>query len=548
MGLSKLILFGLDGEEFATLRRMVAEAPMPTLGGMLAEAASGPLESTDPPVTLPAWPSYFTGQNPGKHGVVSFFEDLEGGQTRIVDLTDVRVPKLWDLLGQGGLRCGVFNIPLTFPAEPTSGFMVSGFPSVNDPARYLYLPGFEDAFIKAFPDYSCGLVTLVDNRGKTPDEQLAIARTLADYNDMRCRALESLVAWTNPDALLLCFQFPDKMKHLLWRETRPDSGPSANGRNEEVLALVRESYARIDRTLAHLKAWAGPDANFLFMSDHGFGHVHTLFCVNNYLAKKGFFRPPRLAVMLDIFLRLTRRLARGPLERVHRWLHLPTSLYHSRLRNWLVGSIDAQCARFLEYGVRINVNGRTLKGRSDRAAYETLRDHIRRALAEAVDPRTGRCLLESVWTREELYTGPFVERFPDLIYRPAPGIYVTDALLPRILLREGCLRDAAGFADSWHERDGIFIGFGPAFRKKAQVRASLLDLAPTALYLADLPIPSNMDGRVIAEALKPELLESRPPRYAEAPADTSQTSRQGAAYSAKDQKAIERRLADLGYL
>ena len=39
--------------------------------------------------------------------------------------------------------------------------------------------------------------------------------------------------------------------------------------------------------------------------------------------------------------------------------------------------------------------------------------------------------------------------------------------------------------------------------------ASIVDPAPTILYLLGLPIPDDMDGQVLAQALEPDLLARR---------------------------------------
>lgn len=62
--------------------------------------------------------------------------------------------------------------------------------------------------------------------------------------------------------------------------------------------------------------------------------------------------------------------------------------------------------------------------------------------------------------------------------------------------------------------DGIFIAYGPFI--KAGVIAQgydLLDLVPTVLYLADLPIGRDMKGRVATDFIRRELLDNRPIKY-----------------------------------
>ncbi|MCH7913531.1 MAG: alkaline phosphatase family protein [Deltaproteobacteria bacterium] len=102
---SKLVLIGLDGATFRVLRPLVEAGVMPTLAGFLRDGASGTLLSTHPPVTCPAWPTMFTGVNPGKHGVFSFTcRHGVRGRPHTASSLDVRAPTVWELLGRAGPR------------------------------------------------------------------------------------------------------------------------------------------------------------------------------------------------------------------------------------------------------------------------------------------------------------------------------------------------------------------------------------------------------------------------------------------------------------
>jgi predicted AlkP superfamily phosphohydrolase/phosphomutase len=110
-----------------------------------------------------------------------------------------------------------------------------------------------------------------------------------------------------------------------------------------------------------------------------------------------------------------------------------------------------------------------------------------------------------VWRREELYHGPFLERFPDLVveaeypdvFKPH-GAYtgasaarqLTPAELGQIIIT-GC-----------HRSNGIFIAWGPDAKPGGQVTgAALIDIAPTVLHLLGQPVPVEMDGHVLTAAL-----------------------------------------------
>jgi len=80
--------------------------------------------------------------------------------------------------------------------------------------------------------------------------------------------------------------------------------------------------------------------------------------------------------------------------------------------------------------------------------------------------------------------------------------------------------------------------------------ARIIDVAPTVLYLMGLPIPRDMDGTPLVDALEPDFVASRPPHHetnggaagkpAESPAET--------VFTEDEARLIEERLKSMGYI
>ena len=58
---NRVIIIGLDGATFGLLNPWLDAGRMPNLKRMIDEGVSAELESSIPPVTAPAWTSFFTG-------------------------------------------------------------------------------------------------------------------------------------------------------------------------------------------------------------------------------------------------------------------------------------------------------------------------------------------------------------------------------------------------------------------------------------------------------------------------------------------------------
>jgi arylsulfatase A-like enzyme len=90
---------------------------------------------------------------------------------------------------------------------------------------------------------------------------------------------------------------------------------------------------------------------------------------------------------------------------------------------------------------------------------------------------------------------------------------------------------------------------GSDIRDRTQLEpARIQDLAPTILYLLGLPIPADMDGQVITEAIKADLLNRRPVNRTVSALPSSETHTSGQVYSDEESQAVADRLRALGYL
>ena len=103
---------------------------MPNTRRLMAEGIYGELESTIPPITVPAWMCMMTSRDPGELGVYGFRnrKDYSYDSLTIANSRAVQVPTLWDLLGKVKKKSVVLGVPLTYPVtNPFQGWMVTSF-------------------------------------------------------------------------------------------------------------------------------------------------------------------------------------------------------------------------------------------------------------------------------------------------------------------------------------------------------------------------------------------------------------------------------------
>jgi predicted AlkP superfamily phosphohydrolase/phosphomutase len=156
----------------------------------------------------------------------------------------------------------------------------------------------------------------------------------------------------------------------------------------------------------------------------------------------------------------------------------------------------------------LSVAGRETNGTLPPSRYAEVREEIRRRILAARDPETGECPVTRVLTREEAFHGRYTEKGPDLLLVPRPGVFVASVKEEQPIFGPPQFTFSAH-----HESNGILIARGPRLRSGTVGKGpSLLDVAPTVLYLLDLPVPSNMEGSVLTGLVRPEWLREHPVR------------------------------------
>src|SRR5262249_38369000 len=139
----RVLVLGLDGASFRLLEPFAARGDMPELARLMAAGCHGELRSTFPPLTPPAWSSFMTGKNPGKHGVVSFRRAPAGYRTGdFINARTLRARTLWDIVGGQGYTVGAINVVPSDPVQPIDGFMVSCMLSAPGAKDIIYPPEY----------------------------------------------------------------------------------------------------------------------------------------------------------------------------------------------------------------------------------------------------------------------------------------------------------------------------------------------------------------------------------------------------------------------
>jgi predicted AlkP superfamily phosphohydrolase/phosphomutase len=542
---NRILIIGIDGGTFDLVHPWAEAGDLPNLARLMAEGVHGPLESTLPPVTAPAWSTFATGKNPGKHGVFDFILPM-GGRYDLVNATSIHAPTLWQIISQAGRKCGVMNVPVTYPPAPVNGFIIGGMLSPVTGA-FTYPSDLLDRYAARMKPYR-----IAPHVQYKPGNETDFVADLLDLVERRGEYALQLMADFPYDFLMFHFQATDIMQHAFWKFVDP-AHPQHDPKTASRLGLaVKQVYQRIDSYIGQMLDRITKDATVFVMSDHGFGSLHYVVNLNLLLLDQGLLRLKR-----GVWTRLKTGLFRAGLTPASVW-HLieRTGLQNyvwqvsKSTRNKVVGKFlsfdDVDWSRTQAYSIGhvgqvfVNLKGREPEGIVETGAeYESVRQQVIEVLQDLRHPETGQPLIDKIVPGDQVTKGPYAHRGPDLHvvmdgYRTiAFPLFATDS---RIVTRQ--IRGDSGC----HRMHGILIARGPEIQAGKQVDgARIMDLAPTILHLMELPVLDDMDGRVLTEALT----TSRPiERRPAGPADEEA----GIELSADETAEVEDRLRALGYL
>lgn len=558
---SKIIVIGLDGATWSLLQPWIDAGQLPNLAALQARGAWGKLASTIQPLSAPAWTSFLTGMNQGKHGIFDFVRRKAGSYgLELTNSTMIGAPTLFEYFGQAGLRVASVNVPFTFPVWPINGVMIGGPFAPDMGPRTVYPSHLWKEFSCAVPDYRI-LPDYVPGAAN-PEGRLAADLVTCVHN--RTLAAEFLLAREDWDVFIVVYTSTDQVQHAFWHYLPDELGGTDSGKaspplREAILSVYREVDEGVGRILCH----ATDDTLVVVLSDHGAGRLDWWVHLNRWLAQQGYlvYQSRARAIWQSSHSRFTATLMRAygllvPQVARQGVRHVLGARFQTLKEqvetSLLMASIDWPRTRAYALGsgdIYVNLKGREPDGTvAPGDEYDTLRDEISTALENLTSP-DGKLIVERVYRREELYDGPCARLGADLT------VVMTDHLFHSIA-RYATPKSLFENPNHWrfdarpltggHRPDGVLLlSKGPICPGVGLRGARIVDLAPTMLAAIGLPVPSEMDGRALQEAFETPLHVSA---RMDGGVGTGQEPAGFEGYTVEEEARIESRLTDLGYL
>lgn len=454
----KLVIIGLDCATPNILFEEYLDC-CPNIKKLVEHGVYGKLKSSDPPITIPAWMVMATGKKAGTLGIYGFRNRKENSYNDfwIASSYSVKERKIWDILGEKGLKSCILGVPPTYPITPISGCLVSGFITPDISVNYTYPAELKQEIEKNVGKYILDVNFRIDAKEE-------LLKKIYEMTEIQFKTIEYLMKnkqWNYTQFVIIGL---DRFHHAFWKYF--DKTHQLYAPNNKFEGEVNKYYTYLDKKVGEILNLIDNDTLVMIVSDHGAKAMKGLICINMALEKLGllvFKKKPDIATKIED--------AKIDWERTYAW-------------GW--GGYYAR--------VFLNVKGREKFGIIKEDKYEEIRDEIITKLKSIRDDKNN-LMNTKIYKPKALF--PIVRGkppdlmvyFDDLNWRSAGTVGYESMYLKE---------NDTGPDDAVHDYYGLFIIYDPK-RKigKNLGKRNIIDIAPTSLSLLGLDVPDDMEGEII---------------------------------------------------
>jgi hypothetical protein len=300
----RVMLIALDGGSLDFVSAAALEGRLPNFGKILDNGAAMHLATIRPTQPDPVWTTVATGKLPARTGVRSAARYQVPASSDPLELlpsncfahglvhfgfitavphtsASVRARPLWSILGSAGLISGVVNWPLTYPAQPVRGYLVSdqfyrpgaALAEPNEPGRDAD-PAARPSLLSMQPPALFEEARAAGYRAAPATGGVASSGLLDTLPVVTDRMYEQVAAAlgeaVRPDLSVVRYRELDSAGHGFLRFAMPRDFGDVSPEEQRRYGLVLEgAYARVDVIVGRALATLGPDDLLLIVS--GFG-------------------------------------------------------------------------------------------------------------------------------------------------------------------------------------------------------------------------------------------------------------------------------------
>ena len=506
---NKVLLIGIDGMDFALLLKFAEE--LPNFNKLINKGTSINFQSVYPPDSVTANSSIYTGLNPGKTGIVHFKNPLDkiSYNKSVDDMEDVMSNRLtgiyfWDYASYHQKKTCILFPHAVYPAYKINGTMVCRTTRAN--LAQNPLSTFPET---SFNKHDLSYLNTINAIPTKKDAQLA--KIYNSYKKLLDDEFKFACEMYNKDKWDLFFIYSgvlDGIQHCFWNyydiedpTYRPDS-PFNNA--------IKDFYIYYDSKIGELIETIDNETTIIIFSDHGHGmRPVNLININEILRNEGYLASKVNESVSESAYKTAEKIKKritAVINKYNMWNHakkiinvLPfiRKLYTSSV------AIDYQrtkaCITDLSGGIKtysyagIAINRDIIRDHE----YNEFRDLLIEKLSTIKHPNNNTPLVKWIYRREELYNGPYVTEFPDILLE-LDNNYGVGWFIHCPITGFSATHD---FQPGGHKANGtVFLISNLQNRQVCRNTMTLMDITPTILDILGIDTEAyNLDGTSILQ-------------------------------------------------
>lgn len=451
----KALLIGLDCAAPDLLFNRFIDK-LPNFRRMMDKGIHGKLESSDPPITIPAWTVMASSKYPGTLGLYGFRHRRNNSYKDIWISTskNIKEKRIWDYVAEAGGRSCLVAVPPSYPPYPVEGCLIGGFITPDTNRNYTYPPELAKEIKNLVEDYQVDVEFRIEDKRN-------LVKELHEMTEKHFKVIKHLIRTKDWNFFMFVEIGLDRIHHAFWKYF--DEGHHLYEPGSEFENVVEDYYVLLDTKVGELLDLIDDDTVVLVASDHGGKPMKGAFCINTWLEEQGLLK---LSTPVDRVVRLN-----------------DADVDWGKTVAWGWGGYYAR--------IFLNVKGREENGVVDPRDYESTREDIAQRIRNITGPN-GEMWNTVVLKPEETYPEcngdppDLMVYFDDLYWRSAGTMGHGRLYLPE---------NDTGPDDAVHDKMGLYIYYDPREDLKGRAEdLNILDVAPTLMKALGLKVPEDMEG------------------------------------------------------